>query len=85
VRTPAGGGGHVADTTARPRLDTAELEGALGCLDQALARLTRLAAAVRRLEGDLELSETRLAYMATAVQEAIEDGERALRSLREGR
>ena len=67
------------------RLDTSDLELALSCLDQALTRLTTISAAVRRLEGDLELSESRLNFMANAVTEAIEDGERALRSLREGR
>ncbi len=66
-------------------MKTVELEQALGYLDQALERLTRLSAAVRRLEGDLELSETRLQYMHAGVREAIEDGERALQSLREGR
>jgi hypothetical protein len=75
----------VADTTAPPRLNTAELEQALAYLDQALGRLTRLSAAMRRLEGDLELSETRLGYMTAAVEEAVHGGERMLRSLREGR
>ena len=73
----------TAPTGIRP--DTSDLELALSCLDQALTRLTTIFAAVRRLEGDLELSESRLAFMMNAVTEAIEDGERALRSLREGR
>jgi hypothetical protein len=65
--------------------DTSELEQALRLLDQALVRLTTLAAGVRRLSGDLELTESRLAWMADNVREAIEDGEGALRSWRAGR
>jgi hypothetical protein len=61
------------------------LEECVAQLDDLLVRLSWIHASLHRLRGDLDLTESRLRYAVQGIQDARDDGRRALQNWQESR